>query len=236
MTVAYVYKWTHLPTLKWYVGSRTARGCHPNDQYICSSRIVKPLIMANPEEWSRTIIDTGTPEQMRELEEEILHLFDAAKDNRSFNQHNGDGKFTTLGTAHLRGLPKPFDFGAKISRALKGRKKSKKCKDILAKYSFVKGQQSSFKGRRHSEETKKLMSETRKGRPGKPNFAGHKHFEESRNKISESLRGQNSKLTEDQVRDIRYNLSYKEAKLKYAGIISVSTIEAIRGRKTWKHI
>lgn len=32
-TTAYVYRWTHIPTGKWYVGSRTAKGSHPNDGY-----------------------------------------------------------------------------------------------------------------------------------------------------------------------------------------------------------
>ena len=27
-TQAFLYKWTHIPTQKWYVGSRTAVGCH----------------------------------------------------------------------------------------------------------------------------------------------------------------------------------------------------------------
>jgi hypothetical protein len=40
-TIAYVYKWTHIPTSKWYVGSRTAPGCHPDDGYICSSKLIK---------------------------------------------------------------------------------------------------------------------------------------------------------------------------------------------------
>ena len=29
----FVYKWTHIPTQKWYVGSRTAKGCHQADGY-----------------------------------------------------------------------------------------------------------------------------------------------------------------------------------------------------------
>lgn len=33
-TQAFLYKWTHIPTQKWYVGSRTAVGCHINDGYI----------------------------------------------------------------------------------------------------------------------------------------------------------------------------------------------------------
>ncbi len=93
MTQAFVYKWTHLPTLRWYVGSRSARGCHPDDGYICSSKTVKPLILANPEEWKREIIDIGNAMDMRELEAEILQIFDAAHDTMSFNKTNGDGKF-----------------------------------------------------------------------------------------------------------------------------------------------
>lgn len=27
-TTAYVYRWAHIPTEKWYVGSRTAKGSH----------------------------------------------------------------------------------------------------------------------------------------------------------------------------------------------------------------
>jgi hypothetical protein len=85
---AYVYKWTHLPSLMWYVGSRTSKNAHPNDGYICSSKIVKPLIQATPEEWSREIIEVGTRQAMKKLEAEILQLFDAAADPRSFNKNN----------------------------------------------------------------------------------------------------------------------------------------------------
>lgn len=95
MTTAYVYKWTHLPTLKWYVGSRTRKNCHPNEKYICSSKIVKPLILANPNEWTREIIATGDPEEMSKLEGEILQTFDAKNDPRSFNQHNNNGYFNS---------------------------------------------------------------------------------------------------------------------------------------------
>jgi hypothetical protein len=51
-TQAFLYKWTHLPSGKWYVGSRTAKGCHPEDGYYCSSKEVKPLILANPQDVS----------------------------------------------------------------------------------------------------------------------------------------------------------------------------------------
>jgi len=90
MTIAYVYKWTHIPTMKWYVGSRFAKGCHPDDGYICSSKI-KTYIVETMHNWKREIIETGTPEDMYELESEILQLFDAKNDSRSFNKHNNDG-------------------------------------------------------------------------------------------------------------------------------------------------
>lgn len=92
MTQAFVYKWIHQPTGMWYIGSRTAKGCHINDGYICSSRIVKPMIACNPEEWKRYIIDTGTPEEMRKLETSMLMGCNAKKDPMSFNRSNNDGK------------------------------------------------------------------------------------------------------------------------------------------------
>lgn len=89
--IPYVYKWTHLPTFKWYVGSRTAKNCHPHHGYLSSSKIVKPLIQASPTEWKKEIIALGTIEEMRELETTILTLMNAARDPRSFNRHNAIG-------------------------------------------------------------------------------------------------------------------------------------------------
>lgn len=94
---AYVYKWVHKPTYKWYVGSRTNKNAHPNDGYICSSKIVKPMILKEPNNWERTVLATGSILDMRNLESLILTLFDAKNDSRSFNQHNQDGKFVCNG-------------------------------------------------------------------------------------------------------------------------------------------
>ena len=73
----------------WYVGSRTAKNCNPEDGYICSSKIVKPLIKANPSEWVKTIIATGTAKEMLELEFQILDVTNAIMDQRSYNMANG---------------------------------------------------------------------------------------------------------------------------------------------------
>ena len=115
VTVAFVYKWVHVPSMRWYVGSRTANGCNPNDGYICSSKTVKPMIQNDPHNWTRTVLETGSPEEMLELETTILTTLDAKNDPRSFNMHNGDGKFTTLGK------PVSEETRAKISAAGKGR-------------------------------------------------------------------------------------------------------------------
>jgi hypothetical protein len=116
MEICYVYKWTHKPTLKWYVGSRTRKGCHINDGYICSSKYVKPMIKNNPTEWSREIIATGTREEMKELERDILMTTDAMNDSRSFNMSNGCGAMRSfvswnkgkkgIQVAWNKGLPK----------------------------------------------------------------------------------------------------------------------------------
>jgi len=126
---AYVYKWTHKPSLKWYVGSRTAKGCHPEDGYISSSKIVKPLITNNPSDWEKTIIATGLPEEMIELETEILDCVDARNDQRSYNKHNGDGNFT------VTGKPKSEEHKAKLRKWNLGRKMSI---DARAKMSKVR--------------------------------------------------------------------------------------------------
>jgi hypothetical protein len=81
MTQAFVYLWTHLPSMMWYVGSHTAKDCHPNDGYICHSKKIKPLIISNPTEWKRTIVQLGQPEDMVLLESTIQRLFDAYYDH-----------------------------------------------------------------------------------------------------------------------------------------------------------
>ena len=93
----YVYKWTHLPSMMWYIGSRTAKNCHVDDGYICSSKIVKPMVLNNQIDWKRTIIATGSVEEIRLLESDILILFDAKNNARSFNKHNQNGKFVCTG-------------------------------------------------------------------------------------------------------------------------------------------
>ena len=174
-TQAFVYKWTHIPTLKWYVGVRYANGCHPNDGYICSSKIVKPMIELNPKEWVREIVAIGNKVEMINLENEILKLTNARNDIRSFNQHNNNGKFYSFG-------PRSEETRKKISKGIRANPRSNFKHSEEAKKKISEA----FKGipkLPFSEETRKKMSEAKKGKLGKL------VSEETRKKLSKSGKG-----------------------------------------------
>jgi|DEB3_MinimDraft_2_1074329.scaffolds.fasta_scaffold01321_2 hypothetical protein len=97
MTQAYLYRWTELSTGKWYVGSRTAKNCHPDDGYICSSKYVKPLIKNNPTDWTREILVISDKKYIRDLEVKYLKSLQAVKDKQSYNKHYGGATFANSG-------------------------------------------------------------------------------------------------------------------------------------------
>lgn len=167
-TQAFVYKWTHLPTLRWYIGSRTAQGCCPTDGYICSSRLVRPLVESAGSEWTRTVVATGEPADMLELETVILETVDARSDPRSYNQHNGDGRFTTLGV-------EPHNKGKYIPRNKPSWNSGKKCPEHSER---MKGRVAHNKGKAMSEEQRLKMVEIHNNRS-----------EETCQKISNALKG-----------------------------------------------
>lgn len=164
---SFVYKWIHLPTGKWYIGSRTAKGCHPADGYISSSQLIKPLIKQNPIEWKREIIKTGSPEEMIKLETTLLESLDAKHNPMSFNQHNGDGKFTRT--------------GVKVSKDTR-----KKQSESIKKVHPNRGKPGPNLGRTFGEETRKKQSESKLGKKRKP------FTEQTRDKIRQAKLGSNN--------------------------------------------
>lgn len=182
MTQAYIYRWTHLPTSKWYIGVRTKNGCHPNDGYICSSKIVKPLIERSPAEWQREILHTGTPEEMIKLESAILTELDAKNNKNSYNLQNGDGKFTTSG------LKLPDEWVEKVRNSNTGKIRSAEARENYRRANQKKAQDPEYikklrkpkpeghgakvsaalKGISKTDEHKRAMSAARKGKKTGP--------------------------------------------------------------------
>lgn len=155
-TNCYVYKWTHLPSMKWYVGSSTNKKSHPNDGYLCSSKIVKPMILSRPWEWQREIIAVGSKQEMRELEIEILQLFDACNDSKSFNRSNGNSNFFCPKGKIVSDATK-----RKLSEANKKRFKREKELGIkrLPHPNTIEGARKANTGRPISEEAKRIIGE-----------------------------------------------------------------------------
>lgn len=188
MTQAYIYQWTHIPTSKWYIGVRTKKDCHPNDGYICSSKIVKPLIESSPAEWQREILYTGTPEEMIILESTILTKLDAKNNKNSYNLQNGDGNFTTAGITMSK------EWVEKISKGNSGKVRSEQARENYRRANQLKAQDpkyleklrkpkpdghgakvsASLKGVPKTEEHKRAMSEVRKGKSTGPCSAERK--------------------------------------------------------------
>lgn len=104
MTTPYIYKWTNKVTGKWYIGSKTKKGCkvENHEKYVCSSGVVKPLIKQHREEWESEILLVGTVDDIHyivELEGRLLRRLNARDDPMSYNQHNNDKVFSRSGIA-----------------------------------------------------------------------------------------------------------------------------------------
>ena len=85
--------WKEIATDKWYIGSRTRKGCHPNDGYICSSKTVKPMIEANPDGWRRRVLFVGDALKALEMEAYLLTEMRAKQCGDSYNKHNQNKNF-----------------------------------------------------------------------------------------------------------------------------------------------
>lgn len=173
-TQAYLYKWTELSTNKWYIGVRFAKGCHPDDGYICSSNLVKPMILENKDDWSREILCVGLPDEMVELEEKYLTDLDAKNDPMSYNQHNGDGDFIFRGyggkpgplkgrVGNRKGKKNTAEHNAKNAAAHVGKPPSNK-----GKPSPLKGIPSTREYKPQPKEANEQRSKALKGRAKTP--------------------------------------------------------------------
>lgn len=167
--IPYLYKWIHKPSGMWYIGSKSGKNCHPrnHEKYICSSKIVKPLIKENRSDWYFEIIAIGEASYIRKLESKLLKLLDARHNIMSYNQSNASVNFDRTG------LSDSIETRRKKSEARKGHKNPSYGK---------RGELSPLYGRTHTDEVKKKQS------------AGIKNYAQNRpkshnNNISKSLKG-----------------------------------------------
>lgn len=164
-TVPFVYKWVEITTGKWYIGSHYSKGCHPEDGYICSSKIVKKLIKNDPQNWSREILEVfDCPHAARKKEAQMLQEMNACMDPMSYNQTNADGKFYSLGPHSPETREK-----MKLNHP-----------DFSGKNNPMYGKPGPMKGKKHKDSSKQAIGEKLKGRPTPPERA---------KKISEALTG-----------------------------------------------
>lgn len=181
----YVYKWSELSTGKWYIGCRTAKDCHVNDGYICSSKVVKGLITNNSNNWIREILWVGDPVAVKELETEILTSLNAAGLVESYNLHNGGRKFTFTGRRHS------IEAKNKISKASSNKVFSDSHRSkIGAKH---KGKLVSSETRLRQSIAKKNISEDTRNKmrvnaKNRPSNKGWKMSDKSRKLISQKRR------------------------------------------------
>ena len=185
MTIPYVYLIEHKESKKWYIGSRTAKNCNPDEllvKYFTSSKIVNKIIK---DEGKDSFVILGIQiydvNETALKSEEFLHkIFDVKNNDKFLNQWNAGEKFTTAGRTHSEETKK------KIGRSGKGRTHSEETKKKISK---------SHKGIIPSDETRKKLSDAAKNRNeetrkkiGEAN-KGKIPSEETRKKISEANKG-----------------------------------------------
>lgn len=182
---AYLYKWTHLPSKKWYIGSKSSRDADPanHERYICSSEIVKPLILESRNDWSYEILETGDANVIRKRETELLNLLNAKDDPMSFNRSNAC-----------------FDPGNRLGRkeSSETRKKKSLARQGNLNPSFGKrGVDSPIFGSKRSAESKKKISQALKqynqNRPATHNENISKALKNNP-KLSQRMQGENNPM------------------------------------------
>lgn len=174
-TIPYIYKWIHIPTGKWYIGSKIREGWNPSrhEEYICSSKDVKPMILENRSDWKYEILFTGEADYIKTLETTILSNLDTKNDPMSFNQHNGDGLYNR--------------FGIKENAITRQRKREARIGDKNPMFG-KKGKLSPHFGKKQSDDTKNKRSTSLK------KYSKNRPIKHNEN-ISKSLKG-NAKLSE----------------------------------------
>lgn len=183
-TVPYLYKWVHLPTGMWYIGSKSQQGWNPSrhEQYICSSKIVKPMIINNRSEWTFQILAIGEGPYIRNLEKRFLKHLNAKDDPMSFNRNNACCEFLRTGVIE-----------SKETRHRKSIARQGQNNPMFGK----RGELSPHYGKTHSQETRekqsKALIEYNRNRPTEHNLNISKALK-GNTKLSEKVKGEKNPM------------------------------------------
>ena len=104
MADAFVYCWTDIKESKLYVGWHKGT---PDDGYVCSSKVLQEQYIKRPNDFTRTIIATGTVSDMVSLESAILKADGAATNHNYYNMHN-NSVATGSGSVNNKLIPLPL--------------------------------------------------------------------------------------------------------------------------------
>jgi hypothetical protein len=87
MSKAFVYEWYDRRYAKYYIGAHKG---HPDDGYVCSSKIMKAEYRKRPEDFGRKILKTfETFEEALAYESQLLTEANAKSRNAYYNRTNG---------------------------------------------------------------------------------------------------------------------------------------------------
>lgn len=164
----FIYIWFDRKHKRYYIGSHWGK---EDDGYICSSSWMKQAYKKRPEDFKRRIIVRNIESKNLLIKEEHRWLSmikqEELKGKRYYNIVNSAKN--PWWTDEYRKL----SIGEKISRAKKGKKKSKEHIEKMA---------NRVRGSKHTDETKQKMSNSHLGHTGY--WTGKKISEEHKKKIS----------------------------------------------------
>lgn len=179
--MAAIYSFQNLTNGKRYVGQsidperrkddhlRAARLGHK------SSLLYSAIRKYGPENFTFEILEECEVEQLNELEQRWIGVFDSANKEKGYNMTNGGCQFGPMLEEHKRKIGE----ANKISK--KGSKLSEEHKQKISE--SLKGHEGYWTGKSHDEESNKKRSDALKGRSKTPFSEDHKR------RISESKKG-----------------------------------------------
>lgn len=192
ITMFYIYKMTHVPSERVYVGQRKLPKkciCPYLDKYFGSGTIWKRIYNAHPDECKKEILAiSNTQEETDKLEKEYITYYKRTYNELCVNIAEG-GSGVGSGKNHP-------NFGKKFSKETR-EKMSKAGKGKVISEEQRKKISNTLKGYKWSDEMKKKLSEAHKGiKPSEEALLkrskalkGRKFSDEHRKKISEALKG-----------------------------------------------